>query len=270
MTLSEMNQLTSSLCPLHGSPTHNIIAGQVAGHAGLPWRSNDTILMGENTVVQAHWISTLIVRLSGQHLSPWVFLCVWIFGLNKLKSCMQLYLQIKELEVRFFALQGTLYDAGSLQNDRSFVKRRKMNLVTSIPPVQCTFLTCAVPLSSWTISLDFQTNLLRRLVEYCDRQNYMLVLLSVWLSAFVCFACVQDSQTSGPGGPSVHTTNANEFLNMPSLMEHREIDREQCKFQVKHSPLHWYWWISCFEAFLFLICLCLLPAGAQGSHLTRK
>lgn len=134
MTLSEIYQLTSSLCPLQGSPTHNLIAGQVAGHAGLPWRSNDTILRGENTVVQAHGISTLIVRLSGQHLSPWVFLCVWIFGLNKLKSCMQLYLQMKEMKVRLFALQCTLYDASSLQNDRSFVKQRKINLVTSITP----------------------------------------------------------------------------------------------------------------------------------------
>lgn len=69
MTLSQINQLTSSLCPLHRSPTHNLIVGQVAGHAGLPWRSNDMILRGENTVVQAHGISTLIVRLSGQHLS---------------------------------------------------------------------------------------------------------------------------------------------------------------------------------------------------------
>lgn len=47
---------------------------------------------------------------------------------------MQLYLQMKEMKVRLFALQGTLYDAGSLQNDRSFVKQRKINLVTSIPP----------------------------------------------------------------------------------------------------------------------------------------
>jgi len=58
----------------------------------------------------------------------------------------------------------------------SFVKQRKINLVTSIPPsAMHLFNLCCSPALELSASIFKQTQL-RRLEEYCVRQNNILVL----------------------------------------------------------------------------------------------